>query len=211
MIADELYGELTRRPRARLMLCGGRTTPRVYNALSTIALQWDRVDVSLIDERWEPQDETETNSWLVHDALLRDRARAATFVPLVHHNFTIEQTVAFANAGAQPACVAVLAMGDDGHIASLFPGMAAMRHICASPDFYTAIDATGCPGARGWNHRISVTPHGLQLVPHRFLLLQGQRKRELLEQSLADGNSQRWPVLFALTENGPPLQVHWCD
>lgn len=211
MIVDTISDELTRQPRAQLMVCGGRTTPRVYNALSTIPIQWNRIDVSLIDERWWPQDETQTNSWLVHDSLLRDCAREATFVPLLRRGYSIEQAVALANASAQPPCVGVLSMGDDGHIASLFPEMAALTQICASHDLYAAIDATDCQGARGWTQRISVTPHGLRQIPHRLLLLQGRRKREILEQSLTTGDSQRWPALFALSEDGPPLHVHWCE
>ncbi len=211
-IAAELRRELTLRPRARLLLSGGTTPAPVYRALAKAPLDWDRVNVGLVDERWlQPQD-LDSNAYLVRSNLLQQQAAAAHFEPMTRAGKSIEEVIAGANAFAKvQACVAVFGMGEDGHVASLFPGMADRERVFASRNDYVAVDATACAGAGQWPRRISITPGGMARIPARLLLIQGARKREVFMQALADGNPNRWPVLTALDSiHGTPLQVHWC-
>lgn len=210
-IAADLRRELVLQPRARLLLSGGTTPGPVYHALSQAPLDWDRVDVGLVDERWLLPDDPDSNAHLVRTQLLQDRAAAAHFEPMTQAGRHIEGAVATANAHARrQATVAVLGMGDDGHTASLFPGMADLERVLQSPRDYVAVDAHGCAGAREWPRRISLTPHGLARIPHRVLLMHGERKRAVFEQALESGDPHRWPILAALEGNpAMPLQVHW--
>ena len=211
-VAAELRRELIVQPRARLLLSGGETPGPVYRALSQAPLDWERVDVGLVDERWLLPDDPDSNAYLVHHDLLRDHAAAARFEPMTQAGRNLEGAVATANAHARRvAAVAVLGMGDDGHTASLFPNMDGLERAFGSPRDYVAIDATGCPGARQWTSRISLTPHGIGRIAHRLLLIQGERKRAVFEQAIASGDARRWPVLVALESSyGTPLDVHWC-
>lgn len=211
-IAAELRRDLLQCPRARLLLSGGDTPAPVYRALSKAPLEWDRVDVALVDERWLQADDPDSNAWLVRMHLLRHYAASARFEPLTLPGRSIEEAVANANAHAQrPASVAVLGMGPDGHIASLFPRMNALDRALASRQAYVRVDASGCVGARQWNKRISLTPAGLRRAQSRVLLLRGCEKLEAFEYALASGNVESWPVLLALEAgNGGPLQIHWC-
>jgi 6-phosphogluconolactonase len=212
-IAAELRRELALRPRARLLLSGGGTPGPVYRAVAQAPLDWDRVDVGLVDERWLLPDDPDSNAWLVHHELLHDRAAAAHFEPMTQAGRHIEGAAATANAHArQQATCAVFGMGEDGHTASLFPGMEGLDRIFASQRDYVVIDAHDCPGARQWPRRISLTPYGISRIPHRLLLLQGERKRMIFEQALMSGDRQRWPVLTTLdSTHGTPLEVHWCE
>jgi 6-phosphogluconolactonase len=211
-IAAELRRDLAQRPRSRLLLSGGTTPAPVYQALAKAPLDWSRVDVALVDERWLLPDDPDSNARLVRTHLLHHYAAAARFEAMTQAGRRIEDAVAIANAHAQqPAAVAVLGMGEDGHTASLFPGMAELERTLAIRQFYAAVDATGCPGARQWHRRITLTPAGLANSQSRVLLIQGARKRKVLEQALADGNAMHWPVLAALGGgDASPLQVHWC-
>ncbi len=212
-IAADLRRELSLQPRVRLLLSGGATPGPVYHALSQAPLDWERVDVGLVDERWLLPDDPDSNARLVHEELLQDHAAAARFEPMTQPGRNIDGAVATANAHARrEATTAVLGMGEDGHVASLFPGMQDQARVFASNRDYIAVDATGCPGARQWPRRISLTPYGMARIAHRLLLIQGERKRIVFEQALSSGDPQRWPVLVALeSTHATPLHVHWCE
>lgn len=212
-IAAELRRDLSLRPRARLLLSGGSTPGPVYRALAKAPLDWSRVDIGLVDERWLLPDDPDSNARMVRTHLLHDHAAAARFEPLTLAGRRIEDAVAAANAHAQlGASAAVLGMGEDGHTASLFPNSHDLTRALESRQAYVAVDAQDAPGARQWPRRISLTPVGLARVQTRLLLIQGERKREIFEAALRNGDVTRYPVLAALEAgHGAPLHVHWCE
>lgn len=209
-IAAALRRDLMAQPRARLLLSGGSTPAPVFRALSQAPLEWERVDVALVDERWLRPDDPDSNARLVREHLLRSHAAAARFEPLTRPGRSIEEAVADANLHArQPANVAVLGMGEDGHTASLFPRMRGLADALASRNPYVAVDASGCAGAGEWTRRISLTPAGLAPAHTRLLLLRGAAKRARFEQALAGSDVHDMPVRLAFLTPGAALQVYW--
>ncbi|MGV8931187.1 MAG: 6-phosphogluconolactonase [Luteimonas sp.] len=210
-LAGELRRELEQRPRARLLLSGGKTPAPVYEALARAPLDWARIDVGLVDERWLQPDDPDSNSHLVRQTLLRDKAANARFETLTRIGRSIEESVAAANLHAThiPDAV-VLGMGDDGHTASLFPGMRGLEQALANPNAYVAVDASGCPGAGPWPRRISLTPAGLAPSRMRLLLIRGEHKRKLFERAVDGLDPLQFPVRLTFTTPGARLRVHWC-
>ena len=207
-----LEGEIAERGRARMLLSGGTTPAPVYQALAELPLQWDRVEVGLVDERWLSPQDHDSNAWRVRDSFL-NRAEGAHFDPLVRVGMPLADCVHSANLQAQhsqPPCLAVLGMGNDGHTASLFPGSRDLPRALASTHPYVSLDATGCPVANEWTLRITLTPHGLAKVGTRLLLLRGQKKLDVLQQALEGGDELQHPVLAATRTPGARLRVHWC-
>jgi 6-phosphogluconolactonase len=210
-LAAELRRQLEQRPRARLLLSGGTTPAPVYRALSRAPLDWARIDVALVDERWLQPDDPDSNSRLVRETLLHDKAAGARFETLTRTGRSIEESVAAANLHANHAPDAVvLGMGDDGHTASLFPGMRGLEQALASPNAYVAVDASGCPGAGAWSRRISLTPAGLAPSRMRLLLIRGDHKRKLFERAIEGVDPKELPIRAAFTTPGARLRVHWC-
>ena len=198
-------------PRARLLLSGGHTPGAAYAALARAPLDWSRVDVALVDERWLLPDDPDSNARLVRASLLADRAAAARFEAITRAGRSIEEAVDIANMhAAHPASVVVLGMGEDGHVASLFPKMIGLADAIASRRPYVAVDATGCPGAGPWTRRVSLTPAGLAPARTRLLLIRGARKRELLDQVLAGDDPLELPARIAFTTPGARLRILWC-
>ena len=210
-VSSALARTLETKPRARLLLSGGTTPAPVYAALAKAPLDWSLVDVALVDERWLMPDDPDSNARLVRQSLLQRNAAHARFETLTRVGRPIAEAVAVANMHARSAAdVVVLGMGEDGHTASLFPGMRDLGAALASPQPYVAVDASGCPGAGRWPTRISLTPSGLAPAHARLLLIRGQRKCELLERGLAGGDPLEDPARIALTTPGAVLHVHWC-
>ncbi|MGH8043463.1 MAG: 6-phosphogluconolactonase [Stenotrophomonas sp.] len=212
-MAQILNHDITAYGRARMLLSGGTTPAPVYQALAELDVQWDRVEVSLVDERWLSPQDRDSNAWLVRESFL-SRAEGAHFDPLVRVGKPLPECVYTANLQAQHSqapCLGVLGMGNDGHTASLFPASKDLARALESTLPYAALDATGCPGANQWPLRITLTPHGLRQCGQRLLLLRGKQKLEVLKQALESNNAQLYPILNAINIEGAKLRIHWCD
>lgn len=215
-ITDVVSGALGERldqpsARPRLLVSGGSTPAPVFRALSQVPLDWSRIDIALVDERWLPPGDPDSNARLVKDNLLRNKGRDARFEPLVRANRSIETAVHDANLHAQnPADVVLLGMGDDGHTASLFPHMRDLERALASKRPYVAVNAIGCAGAGAWALRISLTPTGLAPARTRLLLIRGRSKREVLERAANGTDPNEFPIRVAFMTPGTVLHVHWC-
>ena len=124
--ADRLNAGLRDRGTALLIVSGGTTPLKFFEALSAAAIDWSRVVITLADERRVPDDNPRSNAKLLREHLLKNAAAAARFVPLADSRVSPGQELLAAAARIAglptPADVVVLGMGDDGHTASWFPG-----------------------------------------------------------------------------------------
>ncbi len=68
-----LLQEITQRGRASLLLSGGTTPALVYETLATRPLDWSKIDIGLVDERWLSPQDKDSNAWLVRHTLLETR------------------------------------------------------------------------------------------------------------------------------------------
>ena len=208
-ITAALDKDLAAHGRARLLVSGGGTPAPVYRALSAARLAWDEIIVGQVDERWLAADDPDSNETLIRRELLVDRAASAEFQPLLGTDASLGQNVLLAQRRFAPATVAVLGMGPDGHVASLFPHMRGLDQAVSEAAAYIAVNARDCPAAGVWTERISITPGGLAAVSERVLLIRGQAKRELLERALDGDDWRELPVRLLFALPGAALRIHW--
>jgi len=123
-VANELTQAIAENGKASLAVSGGSTPKGFFTKLSQFDLAWDKVTVTLADERWVEFESDASNTRLVHESLLQNNAAKATFFHLKVGELT-EETLAELNTQAKikvlPFDVLILGMGEDGHTASLFP------------------------------------------------------------------------------------------
>lgn len=209
-IVAALQRDVAAEGHARLLLSGGTTPAPVYRELSKAHIDWSKVDVGLVDERWLPVNDPDSNARLICETLLQNQASAANFQPLIRVGDGIESSLLHSNPQSRSVSVAVLGMGPDGHTASLFPDMPGLPEALASDQDYVLVNARGCAGAGPWPDRISLTPAGLAKARCRVLLIRGEQKRELFHRALTGDDANELPVRIALNLPGAPLQTYWC-
>lgn len=183
---------------------GGRSPVPLFTRLAQLELDWSRVHVRLVDERYVPPEHPDSNEGLVRRHLLIERAASAHFRGLYMPGADIKAAVAAANAEAQPVSVALLGMGDDGHTASLFPG-AAQLAAALSPQAacYLHITPPAAP-----HERISMSLAALRACDHRILYIAGEKKRAVLHQAKEKADPAL-PISLLAAEPGVTLDVHW--
>jgi 6-phosphogluconolactonase len=124
VLAGELRVALSHQDRATFVVSGGETPGPVYDALCAADLDWARVDVLLSDERWVPEVHVRSNTRMLRERLLVNRAAAAMYHPLYARAERPEDVLAELEAGIAPLLpisVCLLGMGADMHTASIFP------------------------------------------------------------------------------------------
>lgn len=194
---------LAQQARAGLILPGG-SSPQALLPLLAQQLDSQCIDLSPSDERWVPAQAAESNWQLLHQGL----PQANCLDP--RQGATLDQSaLSWGEQLAQwPLFSAVLlGMGEDGHIASLFPGM---------PGLADALDPQALPAAlpalapQEPRLRLSLNLAMLQRGQWLGLLAFGARKRELIESVLSDQPAARELPLYAWLQRSPlPVNIYW--
>jgi len=203
--------EALARPGPKTLIVTGGTSPgAVYDRLSEMDLDWASTTVTLTDDRWVAPDSPDSNERLVRDRLLTGRAAAARFLPLKGSQDTLEAdalAVEPALAALPTADAVLLGMGEDGHIASLFP---ADPHLAARLDPASARLCVGVAmsGLAPFTPRISLTVAALLRTRLLVLLITGPAKRAIVER-LASDPGYAPPVAAILRQTRAPVSVLW--
>ncbi len=206
-VADELRAALAAQSHAVLAVSGGKSPVPVFEALRDVDLDWSRVIVTLVDERWVPATDPASNEALVRLNLLRGAAAVARFVPLYTGQDTAESAESALNevfaSLPRPFAAVILGMGDDGHTASLFP---------ASPklDAGLAADAPALlaqVGAVAPTERMSLTLPAILNARKVFLQFAGTSKQAVFDAA-RQGPDKLYPVSYVLAQDATPVEVY---
>ena len=211
-VADNLRIALQERGTASLALSGGNTPKAFMRALSAQSLDWSRVAVTLVDERWVPEDNARSNAALLRDNLLQGPAAAARFLPLYRDTATPEEALDTLEHDLarlpSPFDAVVLGMGNDGHTASFFPGGDRLAEAL-DPDSSQRVLSMRAPGAG--EPRITLTLPPLLAARHLYLHIEGAQKRTVLtEAASGTGEGGAYPIRSVLRHARCPLSTYWC-
>lgn len=209
-VASELALAIAERGHATLAVSGGNTPQLFFNCLSRADILWDKVTITLVDERFVPVDNERSNEYLVRNHLLQNNASKARFVGLYMKAITAE-LAAFSAASRVsglklPLDVVVLGMGNDGHTASFIPGGDRLKQALdpACRAMVLPIHAKSVPEAR-------LTMTLPVIVSARFIALhiEGMAKLATYNLALQDGPEKEMPVRAVFRHTSHPVQVYW--
>jgi len=177
-------------------LSGGRIAQKFFAATVEQAkvrkISFGRVHFFWADERCVPPDDPESNFKLANELLFAPLKIPASQIhrirgedsPKVAVKLAEEELrrVVSADKTGQPALDLIfLGMGEDGHVASLFPGASPEILNCASP--FLAIENSPKPPPR----RISLSYAAIAAAKQVWVLVSGAGKEAALRESLRPG------------------------
>lgn len=204
-LAGELNAALMTHEQVSFAVPGGTTPGPVFDTLAAVDLDWRRVHVMLTDERWVPETSERSNTRLVRQRLLTDRAAGAQFLGFYREG--LEPEAALDAVGEElkallPLSVLVLGMGADMHTASIFPGADRLRDALA--DDAPPLMALRAPGAP--EPRVTLTAPVLKGALSTHIVITGADKRRVVEEA-AELDPERAPVSLVLKT----ATVHWAE
>lgn len=209
-VATQLSEAIAARGTASIAVSGGSTPKRFFEALSGHDIAWDRVTVTLVDERFVPADNPRSNHLLVATHLLKDKAAGANFLPLYHDVADALQAAAIATTKTEdignPFDVVILGMGTDGHTASFFPGGNHLERAIAA-DTPRGVMTMMADGAG--EERLTFTFSSLNDARYLVLHIEGDSKKLVLDAAEAGTDELDMPIRAMLNRAASTLEIYW--
>jgi len=189
-VADHIARVVSAPGEKRIAFTGGSTPIKVLALLKNRPLDWASVTIALTDDRRVADDHPASNFGKIHAALGQSGAKFER----------LEE-----GAEVAPFDLVWLGMGEDGHVASLFPEMTA--HVRPLPAVIATTPIPLPPEAPF--DRLTLNEKALKATREIILVVMGTSKKTLLDAAL--GGDARYPVTDFLRGYGPPVTIYWSE
>ena len=208
-VAERLSAAIEARGTALLAVSGGRTPVRFFEALARRGIDWPKVTVTLVDERFVPPSSERSNARLVKEHLLQHEAARARFVGLFHGTESVEEAARFASreigALKLPLDVAVLGMGADGHTASFFPDAEGLDRLLSPREEQTVLPVHAKSAGEP---RLTLALPVLAAARFAALHIEGAEKKAVFEGAMVR-HSDPLPIRTVIEHCLEPVNVFW--
>ncbi len=210
-VAANLDEAATARATVILALSGGTTPALFMRRLAAKRIDWNKVIITLCDERWVPPTNERSNARLVRENLLQGPAAAARFEPLytdaAEPESALEIITRRIDALPSPFDVAVLGLGLDGHTASWFPGGDRLAQAL-DPNAKASVLPMRAPDAG--EPRITLTLPVIAAARHLYLQIEGADKQDVFGRIMrGEGAMAASPLRTLMRHAATPLEVYW--
>lgn len=208
-IAACIQTAVSRRNRANIAVSGGSTPVIMFQMLCRENIAWDKVNLTLVDERWVEAAHPDANARLVKQHLLQDKAAVANWYSLKTEHARPQDALSELERKLRPLLpfdVIILGMGDDGHTASFFPDAAALPAALYPKEnqLFAAIEST-----TAGHSRITMTLPTIMTARQIFVHLTGTKKHATLERAMVNGETNELPIRAILHQDLVPVDVYY--
>jgi len=208
-VAEELRAAIKHRGRACIAVSGGKSPIEFFDCLSQESLDWSKVLVTLVDERWVAADSGESNEKLVREHLLKNNSEVAYFLPLKNSAETPAEGIMDCETQLREQIdqldVVVLGMGLDGHTASWFSATSSIDELASinTSAWCLPVEDEALDFAR-----MSLTWGLMHQAKQIFLSFSGEDKYQvfLMANEISDRNEL--PISHVLQGSEKTIQVY---
>jgi len=182
---------------AHVALTGGLTPRDAYRHLAEVMDDWTGVHLWFGDERLVPITHQDANAWMVHGSLVEPAGIPDAQVHTVRTELGLDGAAADYTARVRSALpqnragipvfdIVLLGLGEDGHIASLFP-----RHPRLNDRTSVAVAVDDSP--KPPPERISLSLGVINAAHQRMVLTTGTAKADAVSHGMG-APDPNWPV-----------------
>jgi 6-phosphogluconolactonase len=206
-VAAALSHAIERKGSGFLAVSGGTTPAAFFRVLSGKSVDWSKVTVTLVDERFVPQTSPRSNAALVRSTLMQGKAAFGRFVGLYRPAASADAAASEASAELSrlpwPLDVAILGMGTDGHTASFFPDAPTLQTLLSPSEsaYVLPVDAESAGEPRLTLPLARIVAAG-DIAVH----IEGAEKKAALEAALETGDP---PISAVFKYAGKPVHIYW--
>jgi len=199
-IVNSLSEQINTSEEANLAVSGGSTPFDIYRELANQDLDFSKIDLIQVDERYVPETSIESNWNSVEKSF-----EGLEFKQTIRFEYSssIQDTLGKVQQNLPPKLgLTILGMGLDGHFASLFPDgeywdnpTSDKALITQAPNYYPTRD------------RLSLSPQYIYNSEKIIILIKGKDKHDKLQEYIKNPiGIKNWPLEYLY--NHPNLSIY---
>lgn len=209
-IVNKLENSINEKGSASILVSGGNTPKPLFEKLSTKDIDWTKVKIGLVDERWVDENHQDSNAKLVKDFFLKNKASKAVFIPLHQNNLEVNKAEASCSSLVEkeffPCDVLILGMGEDFHTASLFPNNDKLKKALdlENKSFCVSMTPKTAP-----HDRMSLTLSAILKAQNIYLHIQGLGKKQVYDKAINENDFMLSPLSAVLKNKQKNIEVYY--
>lgn len=219
VIQSEIKLSIEKNGRAIVAVSGGSTPKPLFIELAQRDIDWAKVIITLVDERWVSSEHPLSNAAFLDKHLLSALPSAVSFVSLYHDAVDCESSLQFVLEhycevtgssihSPAPFDVVILGMGNDGHTASFFPDA---ENIADLVDPNSAQFLHSCTSPTTQVPRVTWSLSQLLSTQKLILHIVGEAKNTVFQTALKDSDAIELPIRSVIFQELSSLQVYYAN
>lgn len=192
-----------------IALSGGSTPRPIYAALAkSKKIDWKRINLYLVDERYVPLTDPDSNFRMVFETMMKKLGGKLHGFSFFDTTLPVKKSLEDYRLKLEPVLkcgfdLIILGIGPDGHIASLFPGSKALT--TKTPVAHTTTKQFTV------KNRLTITFPVILKSKHLLVLLKGSEKADTLDTWLhAKKSIANFPSKKLLSQK-KKITIHFCS